>query len=103
MSFLKRYFGHLHTINRHRRLVRRYAFKVGIGFLGMKHDLSKYSPQEFIPGVKYYLGTASPTQKERKERGYSLAWMHHKGRNKHHHEYWTDYNDGNLHGTVPDG
>lgn len=93
MNFWKRFFGHLHTINRHRRLVRKYAFKVGIGWLGMKHDLSKYSAQEFVPGVKYYLGTASPTQKERKENGYSLAWMHHKGRNKHHHEYWTDYND----------
>ena len=24
--------------------------------------------------------------------GYSKAWMHHKGRNRHHFEYWTDYN-----------
>ena len=21
----------------------------------------------------------------------SLAWLHHKGRNKHHYEYWIDY------------
>ena len=21
----------------------------------------------------------------------SSAWLHHKGRNKHHFEYWTDY------------
>ena len=26
-----------------------------------------------------------------KEQGYSKAWLHHKGRNKHHHEYWFDY------------
>ena len=24
-------------------------------------------------------------------RGYSSAWLHHKGRNKHHLEYWIDY------------
>ena len=23
--------------------------------------------------------------------GYSAAWLHHKGRNKHHLEYWIDY------------
>ena len=93
MNFFQRFFGHLHTVNHHRRLVRKYCFKVGIGFQGMRHDLSKYSLTEFIPGVKYYIGTASPTQKERKVEGYSKAWMHHKGRNKHHHEYWTDYSD----------
>ncbi|MFR4319539.1 MAG: DUF5662 family protein [Eubacterium sp.] len=21
-----------------------------------------------------------------------MAWMHHKGRNKHHYEFWVDYN-----------
>ncbi len=55
------------------------------------HDLSKYSPTEFLPGVKYYQGTRSPNEQERTECGYSAAWMHHKGRNKHHFEYWTDY------------
>lgn len=29
---------------------------------------------------------------EREEKGYSSAWLHHKGRNKHHYEYWIDYN-----------
>ena len=24
-------------------------------------------------------------------KGYSSAWLHHKGRNKHHYEYWIDY------------
>lgn len=24
-------------------------------------------------------------------RGYSSAWLHHKGRNRHHYEYWIDY------------
>jgi hypothetical protein len=33
----------------------------------------------------------SPNNAERKDRGYSSAWLHHKGRNKHHMEYWIDY------------
>ena len=91
-NYIKNFFGHLYTITHHRHLVIKYAFKVGIGFQALKHDLSKYSFTEFIPGVKYYSGTHSPTQTEREENGASLAWMHHKGRNKHHHEYWSDFN-----------
>ena len=58
---------------------------------GLWHDMSKYSPTDFIPGAKYYRGTESPNVKERRELGYSTAWLHHKGRNRHHFEYWTDY------------
>ena len=56
------------------------------------HDLSKYSPSEFWVGAAHYQGTRSPNEGERDAYGYSLAWMHHKGRNRHHFEYWTDYN-----------
>ena len=42
-------------------------------------------------GMKYYQGTRSPNNAEREEKGYSSAWLHHKGRNKHHYEYWQDY------------
>lgn len=70
----------------------RHCIKAGIPFQGFRHDLSKYSPTEFRQGVKYYVGTRSPNEGERRERGYSLAWLHHKGRNKHHFEYWSDYN-----------
>lgn len=67
-----------------------YCFRAGIGAQGLKHDLSKYSPTEFIPGAKYYLGNRSPNEMEREVKGYSAAWLHHKGRNKHHFEYWND-------------
>ena len=83
---------HFNTITKHRHRVVVHCFKVGIGWQGLFHDLSKYSPSEFIPGAKYYLGTRSPNEKERELFGYSLAWMHHKGRNKHHFEYWNDLN-----------
>ena len=87
----KAFFLHLHTINRHRRMVRRHCFRVGLYWQGLVHDLSKYSPTEFWAGVKYYQGVRSPNVAERNINGYSKAWIHHKGRNKHHYEYWTDY------------
>ncbi len=88
---LKNFFGHLHTVGRHRRLVRKYCFRLGLYRQGLMHDLSKYSPMEFIAGVKYYTGKKSPNAGERDKYGYSPAWIHHKGRNRHHFEYWTDY------------
>ena len=91
-KLLHNFNGHLHTVNSHRRLVRKYCFKLGLYRQGMMHDLSKYSPSEFIPGVKYYQdGHRSPNNAQREDEGVSKAWLHHKGRNKHHFEYWIDY------------
>lgn len=96
-KLLHNFNGHLHTVNSHRRLVRKYCFNLGLYRQGMMHDLSKYSPSEFIPGVKYYQdGHRSPNNAQREDEGVSKAWLHHKGRNKHHFEYWIDYDvDGN--------
>lgn len=91
-KLLHNFNGHLHTVNAHRRLVRKYCFKLGIYRQGLMHDLSKYSPSEFIPGVKYYQdGHRSPNNAQSEDEGVSKAWLHHKGRNKHHFEYWIDY------------
>ena len=83
---------HFKTITRHRWLVCCGCFRVGLYWQGLTHDLSKYSLTEFRAGAKYYQGTRSPNAAEREDKGYSEAWMHHKGRNKHHYEYWTDMN-----------
>ncbi len=85
--------GHLKTVTRHRALVRKHCFMAGIPFRGLVHDLSKFSPTEFIPGALYYEeGKRSPNEHEREVKGYSAAWVHHKGRNPHHWEYWYDVN-----------
>lgn len=84
--------GHFMTITKHRHEVIRHCKKAGILWQGLFHDLSKYTPTEFLCGVKYYQGDRSPNDMERRVHGYSSAWMHHKGRNRHHFEYWTDYN-----------
>lgn len=89
---LKNFAGHLRTVCRHRHQVLIHCVKAGIPWRGITHDLSKFSPTEFFAGVKYYQGTRSPNEMEREETGASRAWLHHKGRNRHHFEYWTDYN-----------
>lgn len=82
---------HLHTVNHHRMLVCRHCFRIGLYRQGLMHDLSKYHPVEFITGARYFQGFRSPNTAERLDKGYSSAWLHHKGRNKHHLEYWIDY------------
>ena len=82
---------HFKTITYHKILVARGCFRVGLYRQGILHDMSKYSPTEFWVGAKYYKGTRSPNNAEREDIGYSSAWLHHKGRNKHHYEYWIDY------------
>lgn len=89
-----KFFKHLATVTRHRRTVRKLCFKCGLIKQGLTHDLSKFSRAEFWAGVKYYQGNRSPQAREREVLGYSAAWLHHKGKNKHHFEYWTDYKDG---------
>lgn len=64
------------------------------------HDLSKYAPAEFFVGVKYFQGHRSPNNAEREAKGYSSAWLRHKGRNKHHLEYWIDYSLNPKEGMV---
>lgn len=96
MNYITKFFKHLNTINKHKLLVTSMCFKCGMFSQGIKHDLSKYSFQEFFPSVKYYQGNRSPITYEKEIKGYSECWLHHKGRNKHHWEYWTDRVHNNL-------
>ena len=97
-----KFWQHLKTITCHRWLVMQGCFRVGLYWQGLTHDLSKYSPTEFLVGVKYFQGDRSPNGAEREDKGYSEAWMHHKGRNRHHYEYWTDMNlDTKIYESVP--
>lgn len=89
---MNKFIGHLTTVIRHRHMVMRHCLKAGLIWRGLMHDLSKFSLTEFIPGVLYFQGYRSPNEREREVYGCSRAWMHHKGRNRHHFEYWTDYN-----------
>ena len=87
---IKNFFGHLWVITKHKWRVFLNCFRCGIPTQGIVHDLSKFSPTEFFESVKYYQGNRSPIGACRRATGKSLAWLHHKGRNKHHIEYWID-------------
>ncbi len=95
---MKAFLGHLRTINHHKWLVMKLCFKIGLYRQGILHDLSKYMPSEFLSGIRYYQGFRSPNAKEREVKGYSFAWLHHKGRNKHHWEFWVDFT---TQGAIP--
>ena len=88
---------HFKTVRKHRKMVREECKSCGISWQGKIHDLSKYSRVEFFASAKYFQGDKSPIEVEKAKKGYSEAWLHHKGRNKHHWEWWTDFDDkGNV-------
>lgn len=89
---IKNILKHTKLVLKHKWLVFKFCTKIGIPFRGLKHDLSKFSPIEFWESIKYYNGKRSPITLCKQENGYSKAWLHHKGRNKHHAEYWYDIN-----------
>lgn len=90
---IKKALQHLKVVMRHRRWVRHFCFKAHLFRQGLMHDLSKYTPIEFVESARYFVGTSSPIDACKKDKGYSVAWMHHKSHNKHHREYWTDNYD----------
>ena len=90
MNILSKVIGHIKTVSIHRFWVFYFCCKAGIPIRGLLHDISKFSPIEFFESVKYYQGTSSPIDACKKDKGYSKAWLHHKGRNPHHYEFWQD-------------
>ena len=87
---IKRAIKHFNLITKHKWKVFKLCARAGIPWRGLVHDLSKYFPTEFIESAKFYVGDHSPITEAKKIKGYSKAWLHHKGRNKHHYEYWFD-------------
>lgn len=98
---LKNAIKHIKLITYHKWVVFKLCCKIGEPWRGFLHDFSKYSPTEFFESIKYYTGTHSPITEARKDKGYSEAWLHHKGRNKHHSEYWIDEASPNVTPVMP--
>lgn len=87
---MSKFFKHMKTVVTHRNEVMRLCFKCGLYKQGLLHDMSKFLPVEFKPQIKYWTGKRSPIDEEIEDKGFSEAWLHHKGHNKHHYEYWLD-------------
>ncbi len=100
---LKPLIKHLKTIIRHKWYVGCECWKRGLYWQGIVHDLSKFSPTELIPSAMYFQGDGSPIEKEKNKKGYSIAWLNHKAKNKHHWIYWVDQVNGEWIGCpMPD-
>lgn len=97
MTSLSKIKGHLKTINKHKAEVTKLCFRCHLYKQGFLHDLSKYSWTELKTGFQYYQGFRSPIDAQKEDIGYSLSWLHHKGRNKHHWEYWLDNGPHGVH------
>ena len=84
---------HFKTVCKHKSEVFKECKACGITWQGIVHDLSKFSWIEFSPSAQFFQGTGSPIEREKAKVGYSIAWLNHKGRNRHHWEWWTDFAD----------
>lgn len=97
MTNVKSMWKHFLTVNKHRWVVFNECRQSGITWQGIIHDMSKFSLQEFCASAKYFQGNKSPIEQEKDSVGYSVAWLHHKGHNKHHWEWWVDFDkDGKI-------
>ena len=90
MKYYQKLFKHFKLVCKHKWFVFLASIEAGIPFRGFLHYFSKFSPIEFFNSAKYYTGNISPIDNEKNKKGYSLAWLHHRGRNPHHWEYWID-------------
>jgi len=91
MTFKNKYLKHLSYIITHKFWVLIYCFKHGLYLQGILHDLSRFTPIEFMVYAK--------TKVERNSTGYynpsilKYAWNHHAHHNKHHWQYWVTIGD----------
>ncbi|HEA19659.1 MAG TPA: hypothetical protein ENH87_01925 [Pricia antarctica] len=83
------------------------CLKTGQIIHGIFHDCSKFLPSEFIPYAKKFFGNISEDDQTFEaiqkfgcheaapfgfyiEEQFSIAWLLHQHRNKHHCDYWVD-------------
>lgn len=80
-----KYLRYLWSVCKHKWYVFLECCKLGIPWLGIIHDWSKFLPSEFFPYARYFYGQkTSWTMYNMNE-----AWLHHQHRNKHHWQRWV--------------
>lgn len=86
----------------HKYYVAKYCFQIGLYWQGITHDLSKFSFTEFSGAIKYWDDNISSLANECKILGYSQTFLHHRGRNPHHYEYWIhSLDNGGIPAKMP--
>lgn len=87
---IRRYTAHLKRELRHKWYVFMACRDLGIPWLGLIHDWSKFTPREFFPYARNYYTEDGKQLEARTVRTveYAYAVLMHFNRNKHHQEYW---------------
>lgn len=113
---------YLSYVLRHKWFVFLECCRMGIPWLGIVHDLSKFLPGEWFPYVNHFHGPNSrhkdgshEPKQIRDETGYykptdtgdaafDFAWLLHQKRNKHHWQWWVlpEDNGGLVTLPIPD-
>jgi hypothetical protein len=83
---MKKYWDYLKYVLEHKKNVFIECWKRGLYIHAFTHDLSKFSPIEFISYAKYFYGT----KEEKAFSNFDHGWLNHQRKNKHHWGYWVD-------------
>jgi hypothetical protein len=99
-----KYDAYLDYLERHRRFVLEEAAQLCVSDRGVRHDLSKYEPDEFDAYAEYFYGIWRvenvPAPADVQER-FDYAWMLHQKRNDHHWQYWLLREDDGAMKVLP--
>lgn len=92
----------LKRVTVHKFWVAYYCFQLGLFWQGITHDLSKFSWTEIKGALKYWHPDKSSLAYEKELNGYSETFLHHRGRNPHHYEYWIhSLDEGGVPAEMP--
>jgi hypothetical protein len=90
------------SLLRHKWYVFLECCKLGIPWLGIIHDWSKFRPSEWGPYAHSFHGPWD--YKDRPAwlvRAFDEAWLHHQNRNKHHWQYYLLVQDDDQDKALP--
>ena len=68
-NIISNFFKHIKLVSKHKWLVFKFSIRLGVPIRGLLHDLSKFSPEEFIESVKFYDGKVSPITRCKQKKG----------------------------------
>ncbi len=99
---MRMHLRYLRYILRHKWYVFVDCCRLGIPWLGIIHDLSKFLPDEWFPYARYFYGKyphvweIQPAEwrfvtrsQEDVETVFDVAWLEHIHRNRHHPQHWV--------------
>lgn len=97
-----KFFKLLKRIVIHKFWVAYYCFQLGLYWQGITYDLSKFSLTEIKGALKYWNDFKSSLAYEKELNGYSETFLHHRGHNPHHYEYWIhSLDEGGVAAEMP--